>query len=54
MNILEQVFEKLISICDDKFGNHVVQCFFQLNNPSVERGILLRMKRSLCYLAMSE
>jgi len=54
MDILEQVFQKLISICNDKYGNHVVQCFFRLNNPSVERDLLLRMKRSLCDLAISE
>jgi len=54
LDILEQVFEKLISVCKNKYGNHVVQCFFQLSNPSVEREILLRMKHSLCDLAMYE
>jgi len=54
LDILDQVFEKLIAICKHKFGNHVVQSFFQLSNPSVGREILLRMKKSLCDLAMSE
>jgi len=54
LDILDQMFEKLTAICKHKFGNHVVQCFFQLSNPSVEREILLRMKKSLCDLAMSE
>jgi len=54
LDILDQMFEKLTAICKHKFGNHVVQCFFQLSNPSVEREILLRMKNSLCNLAMNE
>eukprot|EP00495_Collosphaeridae_sp_1-RS-2012_P005283 TRINITY_DN46_c0_g1_i14.p1 TRINITY_DN46_c0_g1~~TRINITY_DN46_c0_g1_i14.p1 ORF type:complete len:410 (-),score=87.11 TRINITY_DN46_c0_g1_i14:208-1359(-) len=54
LDILDQVVEKLISICKQKYGNLVVQCFFELGNPSVEREILLRMKNSLCDIAMSE
>jgi len=54
MDILEQVFENLISICNNKFGNHVVQCYFQLRNQSIERQIFLRMKGSFCDLAVSE
>jgi len=52
--ILEQVMEKLIAICNEKYGNHVVQCFFQVNNQDIEREIALRMKTSICALAMNQ
>lgn len=54
MDILQQVFENLIPICNNKFGNHVVQCYFQLSNQSIEREIFLRLKGSLCDLAVNE
>jgi len=53
-DILDQVMGKLIPICNDTYGNHVVQCFFQLNNPEVEREIVVRMNKSFCALAMNQ
>jgi len=52
-DILEQVMEKLIAICNDKYGNHVVQCFFLLNNPDLAKKIVLRIKMSFSALAMN-
>jgi len=53
-DILEQVMEKLVTICNENYGNYVVQCFFMLSNPEIERKILLRMKGSLCLVAMDQ
>jgi len=52
--ILEQVMEKLIAICNEKYGNHVVQSFFQVNNQDIERKIVLRMNTSIRALAMNQ
>jgi len=52
--ILEQVMEKLVTICNDNYGNYVVQCFFMLSNPDIEKEILLKMKGSLCMVAMNQ
>lgn len=53
-DIFEQVMEKLIAICNEKYGNHVVQCFFQVNNQDIEREIVLRMNTSIRALAMNQ
>jgi len=53
-DILKQVIEKLVPICNDNYGNYVVQCLFMLKNPVIEREILMRMRGSLCVVAMNQ
>jgi len=53
-DILLQVMEKLVKICNENYGNYVVQSFFMLKKPAIEREILLRMKGSLCVVAMNQ
>jgi len=53
-DILQQVMEKLVTICNDNYGNYVVQCFFMLSNPEIERQILLRMQDNICTIAMNQ
>jgi len=53
-DILHQVMENLVAMCNEQYGNYVVQCFFQLSNPTVERKILMRMRRSICVIAMNQ
>lgn len=53
-DILQQVMEKLVTICNENYGNYVVQCFFMLSNPEIEKEILLKMKGSLCVVAMNQ
>jgi len=52
--ILQQVMEKLVSICNESYGNYVVQCFFMLSNPEIEKEILQKMRGSLCLVAMNQ
>jgi len=51
--ILEQILEKLVTICNENYGNYAVQCFFMLSNPKIERKILLGLKGSICLIAMN-
>jgi len=53
-DILQQVMEKLVTICNENYGNYVVQCFFMLSDPEIEEEILLEMKGSLCAVAMNQ
>jgi len=52
--ILEQVMERLVSICNDSYGNYVVQCFFMVRNRSFEMRIIEGMVRSICQIAINQ
>jgi len=53
-DILQQVMEKLVTICNDQYGNYVVQCFFKLSDPAVWRKILMRIRSSIRVIAMNQ
>jgi len=53
-DILDQVIERLVTVCNDNYGNYVVQCFFMLNSSEIEKKIMLRMKDNICTIAMNQ